>query len=94
MFKANVSMNPRKLNQKTLQLADLVCARSETNVVTGSGTVVATLRSPWTGARRCLHHPSHLEMTIRCKLKNRDRTKQQRNNPNKTKDSGVTDCDG
>ena len=29
------SMNPRQVNQKTLQLADLVCARLETNVMTG-----------------------------------------------------------
>ena len=35
-----VSMNLRQMNQKTLQLADLVCARLETNVVTGSGTLV------------------------------------------------------
>ena len=33
------SMNPRQVDQKTLQLADLVCARLETNVMTGSGTV-------------------------------------------------------
>ena len=36
-----VSMNPRQVDQKTLQLADLVCARLETNVMTGNGTIIA-----------------------------------------------------
>ena len=36
-----VSMNPRQVDQKTLQLADLVGARLETNVMTGSGTIIA-----------------------------------------------------
>ena len=35
-----VSMNPRQVDQKTLLLAGLVCARLETNAVTGSGTNV------------------------------------------------------
>ena len=34
-------MNPRLVDQKTLQLADLVCARLETNVMTGSGKLIA-----------------------------------------------------
>ena len=36
-----VLMNPRRVDQKTLQLADLVCALLETNVITGSGTIIA-----------------------------------------------------
>ena len=36
-----VSMNPRQVNQKTLKLADLVCAHFETIVMIGSGTFVA-----------------------------------------------------
>ena len=36
-----VLMNPRQVVRKTLQLADLVYARSETNVMTRSGTIVA-----------------------------------------------------
>ena len=34
-------MNLRKKDQRTLQLADLVCAHFETIVMTGSGTIVA-----------------------------------------------------
>ena len=36
-----VSMNPRQVDQKTLQLADLVGVRLETNVMIGSGTIIA-----------------------------------------------------
>ena len=36
-----VLMNLRKMDQRTLQLADSVCAHFETIVMTGSGTVVA-----------------------------------------------------
>ena len=36
-----VSMNLRKMDQRTLQLADFVCAHFETIVMTGSGTIVA-----------------------------------------------------
>ena len=36
-----VSMNRRQVDQKTLQLADLVCVRSGTNVMTGSGIIIA-----------------------------------------------------
>ena len=35
-----VLMNQRKMDQTTLQLADLVCAHFETFVMTGSGTIV------------------------------------------------------
>ena len=49
------SMSPKRVSQKkTLQLADLVCARLETNVMTGSGTIVAKWCSSWTVVRRCL----------------------------------------
>ena len=36
-----VFMNLRKMYQRTLQLADSVCAHFETMVMTGSGTIVA-----------------------------------------------------
>ena len=36
-----VLMNLRKMDQRTLQLADSVCAHFETIVMTGSGTIVA-----------------------------------------------------
>ena len=36
-----VLMNLRKMDQRTLQLADSVCAHFETTVMTGSGTIVA-----------------------------------------------------
>ena len=36
-----VLMNLRKMDQRTLQLADSVCAHFETIVTTGSGTIVA-----------------------------------------------------
>ena len=44
MAKAKVKavlMNLRKMNQRTLQLADSVCAHFETIVMTGSGKIVA-----------------------------------------------------
>ena len=36
-----VLMNLRKMDQRTLQLADLVCAHFETIVMTGNGLIVA-----------------------------------------------------
>ena len=36
-----VLMNLRKMDQRTLQLADSVCAHFETIAMTGSGTIVA-----------------------------------------------------
>ena len=41
MGTASLLMNLRKMDQRTLQLADSVCAHFETIAMTGSGTVVA-----------------------------------------------------
>ena len=40
MEKVATAMKLRQVDQKTLQLADLVCARLKTRVVTGSGTII------------------------------------------------------
>ena len=41
-------MNLRKMDQRTLQLADTVCAHFETIVMTGNGKIVTKWRSLWT----------------------------------------------